>query len=132
MYSVTFYVDERLSSVLFKNSFMWKCSAVPVETLGLKVLQSFVCIEHIHETHIAIVNYLHKDWYENYTSIYQHYKFWHAKCATLLTVTVQNIQVCWKIDLIKIEQSNIQTPMDTTPANTAEIPVGLDVSKMVL
>ena len=83
-----------------------------------------VCAEHIHKKlHIGIVNYLHREWYENYLSIYQHYNSWHAKCAMLLTVTVQNVGDRWWADLIKIEHSNNQTPLDTTPANTAEISI---------
>ena len=41
----------------------------------------------------------------------------------LLTVTVQNVGDRWRADLIKIEHSNNQTPLDTTPANTAEISI---------
>lgn len=83
-----------------------------------------VCAEHIHKKlHIGIVNYLHREWYENYLSIYQHYNSWHAKCVMLLTVTVQNVGDRWWADLIKIEHSNNQTPLDTTPANTAEISI---------
>lgn len=62
-------------------------------TLGNSAL--FVCPEHIHKPHIGIVNYLQKEWYENYLSIYQHYNFWHSKCAMLLTVTVQNMEEGW-------------------------------------
>lgn len=39
---------------------------------GLRVALA-VCTEHIHKPHIGIVNYLHKEWYKNYLSIYQHY-----------------------------------------------------------
>lgn len=47
--------------------------------------------ENSCEPHNQTVNYLHKERYENYLSIYQHYNAWHAKCGTLLTVTVQNV-----------------------------------------
>lgn len=48
---------------------------------------------------------------------------WHAKCAMLLTETVENMRHGWWAHLIKIEHSNNQTPLDTTPAKAAEISI---------
>lgn len=91
--------DENVKTTCCHNNFqtIWRTAVhwqkKKTKLTGWGVL-CFFCLR-IHMPHIGIVNYLHKEWYENYLSIYQHYNFWHAKCAMLLTVTVHNMGDGW-------------------------------------
>lgn len=78
--------------------------------------------------HIGIVNYAHKDWYENHLSIYQHYRVWHVKCDALLAATDQNTPACSPRS--RLSRAIIQNPLDTTPAGAAEILLLPSVRKM--